>query len=313
MERGICVLFLIVSLCLSPFVVPPDAAFAAEDDLTPEQLVAAHVKSLGRPAVLAKTKSRTFIGTSKVEFIQGMNGTMTGTSMIVSDGPHVAVVMKFPDVNYPGEYFAYDGREVTVGHMSPGQKSPIADFLYRFSGLMKEGLIGGTLTSAWPLLEADSKGAELKCRKAKVEGKELYELEYRPKNVPGDMKIRMYFDMKTFRHVRTEYRLRSRDDMSFGKPATFDGTEEYQANVAGAGAGVTGMTIGESRPDSIYLLVEKFDEFRRIGGLTLPYKYELDYSLEGSGHAFIGKWTLNANSWGFNAKGLDPKIFKAEK
>ncbi|NLV32494.1 MAG: hypothetical protein GXY47_15235 [Acidobacteria bacterium] len=295
-------------LCLSGFVCLSDEV-AADEELKPEQLVAAHVKSIGSPDYLARVRSRSFVGTTEVQFIQGMSGLLKGTSMFVSQGPQVGIVMKFQDINYPGEYFAYDGQEVTVGHMSPGQKSPIAEFLYRYNRLMKEGFIGGSLSTAWPLLTIDEQKVEMKSRKTKVEGKELYELEYRPKESLGDLRIKIYFDPETYRHVRTEYRIRVRDDMSFGGSSTYDPLAD-ESVVKSAGGG--GMAIGESRPDSIYLLVEKFDNFKKVGNTVLPHKYVLDYSLEGSGHAFIANWTLNASTWVVNQK-YDSKIFQAQK
>jgi len=35
--------------------------------------------------------------------------------------------MKFSDVKYPGEYFAYNGKDTTVGYISPDRnpRSPI--------------------------------------------------------------------------------------------------------------------------------------------------------------------------------------------
>ena len=48
----------------------------------------------------------------------------------------------------------------------------------------------------------------MKYGEAKVEGRKLHMIEYRPKNRLGDVKIKLYFDWDTFRHVRTEYNVR---------------------------------------------------------------------------------------------------------
>ncbi len=77
--------------------------------------------------------------------------------MCVSDGKKLAIVLKYSDINYPGEYFAYNGKDVSVGHISPGQKSPLADFLFRYNGIMKEGLLGGVFSTGWPLLNLQEK------------------------------------------------------------------------------------------------------------------------------------------------------------
>jgi hypothetical protein len=310
MARTLYFSLLIGVMCLSLFIAQSEKSYANED-LNAEKLVAEHVKSIGRTEYVSKVRSRTFVGNTQVEFIQGASGKMSGTSMFVSDGPKLAIVMKYGDINYPQEYFAFDGKEVSVGHISPGQKSWVGDFLYRFDEIMKEGLIGGTLSASWPLLNIQEKRVDMKCRKTKVDGEELYELQYRPKNGGfGELKVRMYFEPKTYRHVRTEYRVRTRDDATIGNLETYDSFGEQDAVKAQNPRGE--MLVGQQRPDSIYVLVEKFGDFKKIGGITLPQRYELDYSLEGSGHSFIAHWTLNAAKWGFNDT-FDPKIFQAQK
>jgi hypothetical protein len=307
MSGKACGFILIACLCFSLLLTQSEASYAAED-LTPEKVIAEHVKSIGRPEYIAKLKSRSFVGTSDVKFIQGASGEMSGTSMMVSEGPKLAIVLKYGDVNYPGEYLAYDGKDVTVKQqfMSPGQKSPLADFLFRFNDIMKGGLIGGALSTAWPLLNMQDRQVDLKYRKTKVDGQELHEIEYHPKNGRGDLKIRIYFDLETFRHVRTEYRLRSREDRSFGNTENPLGTSKEEINRN------TDVLMKDARPESIYVLIEKFGNFKKIGGLVLPHSYEMDYSLEGSGHAFIGDWKVKAGTFVFN-KAYDEKFFKAEK
>ena len=66
-----------------------------------------------------------FVGTTSVQFIQGMYGSMSGSSMLVSDGNKMSIVLQYGDINYPKEYFAYDGKEVSVGYINPGQMSPL--------------------------------------------------------------------------------------------------------------------------------------------------------------------------------------------
>jgi hypothetical protein len=283
-------------MCVSILLIPSGKFFAKDLDLTPEQLIATHLKAIGNPKVLAGIKSRSFKGTCSVHFIQGMNGSMQGQSVFVSAGPKLAIMETFGDKDYPGEYFAYDGNEVTVKNISPGQKSPIAEFLFRYNGLMKEGLIGGVLSSSWPLLNIKEKQVQMKYREATVEGHKLHMLEYRPKNSLGDVKIKLYFDNNTYRHVRTEYTIRHHEDST----AVSEGRYTTQGFVMGNVA------------ESIYQLVEEFDDFKQIGGVTLPHAYKMSYSVEGSGRAFIGEWKINAVKWGFNGA-FDEKIFQAQK
>lgn len=300
MSRNGMTLSLTVLGCLLILSQPTGSLAGSDEDLDAEHLVAAHIKSLGNPKTLAKVRSRTFLGTSEVRMIQGSNWTLEGNSMFVSEGPKLGIVLQYLDVNYPGEYFAYDGRDVTVKHISPGRKSPVADFLYRFDKIMKQGLLGGALSTSWPLLSGErTAAARMKCRKVELEGREAYALDYRPHGGVGNMKIEIFFAADTFRHVRTEYKVQDRDD------ATVD--HNYLEVARGIG------DIGRAREDSIYKLVERFEDYREVKGMMLPHRYVLEYSQEGGAGAFIAHWIMNAGVWGFNAPDLDPNLFRAEK
>jgi hypothetical protein len=269
----------------------------------------ASVRSIGSPEALAALKTLAFVGTTSVDFIQGMYGKMNGQSMFVSDGSRLSIVLKYGDINYPGEYFAYDGNEVSVGYINPLQRSPVADFIFQHNGIMKEGLLGGVLSRGWPLLNFQEDQAWLKYDDVKIDDRQLHEIEYRPKKSLRDVKIKLYFDWETYRHVRTEYRVRTRDDMSASPGGYGSRTGSFQA----AGQDLDGFkALSQGLPDSIYVLVEKFDDFKKIGAMILPHSYTIDYSVEGQGHTFIGKWTLTADQWLFN-RTYDDKIFIAQK
>jgi hypothetical protein len=299
MARKVLYSLVVAIFCLSLLVTQPEKSYAnSNEDMTAQKLVAAHVKAIGTPALLAKAQSRSYVGSSAVNFRQGTTGNMKGSSMFITQGPKLALVMKFQDLNYPGEYFAYDGKATSFKTITPGVKSPIAHFLFRHNKIIKEGFLGGVLNSYWPLLNISSKNVDMKYRKVKIEGIELHELEYHPRDGFGNMKIRMYFDLTTFQHVRTEYKVQERDDASNGDD--------------GADAGSQVGTIGQARPDAFYTLVEKFEDYKKVGGLMLPHRYLLEYRIEGIGASFIGHWTINFIK-AFNVPSLDPNLFQAEK
>jgi len=277
------------------------------DKLSPEQLVAEHLKSIGDAATLSQVKSITLVGTSSVNFILGMSGQMSGTGMIVSQGPKIGVAMRFQDINYPGEYFAYDGKAVTVQNIKPGLKSPIADFFYRYNKILKNGLLGGVFSNSWPLLNIKGNKPTMKLRTTKVEGTELYEIEYTPKDRHGEMKIRLYFDPATYRHVRTEYKVTTKDDVTTGTRSPFE-------NDPDEGNRVRDMAIGDVRGESYYTLTEKFDDFKQVGAMTLPHSYSLDYMIDGTNQSgFIAKWNMDIVEAGFNMPNIDDELFKAQK
>jgi len=206
----------VIAACFVLCALRADSLYSQGKDLTAAQLVARHLNSIGKPEDLAKIKSRGMSGAAAVQFIQGFSGQLTdGQFLCASEGQNLGMQLKFKDVNYPGEYFAYNGKETTVGHISPGIKSPIAEFIYRYNAIMREGLLGGVLSVAWPLLNIQERQPELEIRQEKVDDKNYYVLDYGSrKRLGNDLKVKLFFDPETFRHVRTEYRVRIKNDMS---------------------------------------------------------------------------------------------------
>ena len=126
---------------------------------------------------------------------------------------------------------------------------------------MKEGLLGGIFSTGWPLLNLKDKPVTLAYRETTIDGRRLHEIDYHPKQGFGDMKIKLYFDMETYRHVRTEYRLIVHDDMSAAPGGFGTRTGTYRAP---AQRDVPGFdSLQQGLPDSIYVLVEKFDDFKK--------------------------------------------------
>jgi len=291
---GLCV------ICLMAFHVQGVCA----EDLTPEQLIDKHLEAFGLKSGSTQIKSIQFVGNTDVEFLQGMAGKMSGIAALTSQGSKIFLNMKFDDVNYPGEYFAYDGKSVSVNNIQPGVRTPLADFIFAYNKVMKNGMFGGVFSNAWPLLNIKtSKPSYMNVRKTKVEGKELYELEYRPRDRHGDMKIRIFFETDTYRHVRTEYKVSLDNDASTG---TYGNPEDdYERDIPAISGMVTGSTY--------YTLVEKFGDFKEVGALTMPHSYSLNYDLDGiARHAFIGRWKIDIMMIGFNAENIEPALFKAK-
>ena len=310
MKKGSIWVFLaIISFAVGIFACFKNS-FAQDSTMTAEKLVAEHLKALGNPTVVSELQSRVLNGLAAVKFIQGATGNIPGGQfLLVSDRRRVGLVMLFGTREYPKEYIAYDGNKVTVAHIDPGQRSPLADFFFRFQAPLKEGLLGGVLSAAWPFLEIDKRKPTLKLSEAKIEGQTLYEIEYRPQKNIGDMKIKLYFDPQTFRHVRTVYSIRTkadltawRGDLIMGGSVPAEGDSKWPR-----------ATIHENVPDSFYTLVEKFDNFREIGGYTLPYGYSIEYSIEGSGQSFIAQWNMIAEGKFTHNGTIDPQFYNAQR
>ena len=291
-------------------LLPLAAAQSQEKKITADELVAAHLKSIGAPEAIKGIQSRIVSGQASVKFIQGAAGSWNdGGFLVASEPTRMGLAMKFGALEYPGEYFAYDGKDVTVGNMKPGQKSPIADFIYRHSSFVKEGLLGGALSVAWPLLSLQERGAELKVSEGKLDGKPVYEVEYRPKKAIADLKIKLYFDTENFHHLRTEYKVSHRDDMSAARDVVSSAPlgAGYDNGTARPNA-----TIMDGVANSYYTLVEKFDNFQKAGNLTLPYSYTLEYEVQGQGTSFVANWNMRSSGQFINNGKIDSDFFKAK-
>ncbi|MEJ2245311.1 MAG: hypothetical protein P8Y80_04350 [Acidobacteriota bacterium] len=317
-------LLISITLGCSLSVALCESSLAKDKELTPEEVVAANLESIGAPELLIKIKNRGMSGKTSVEFIQGGVGTLEGQCMVVSSGRNLSIVLNYGALDYPGEYFAYDGTDVEVATINPGQRSPLGDFIFRYKGLMKEGLLGGVWSLGWPLLDIEKRNPSLKyIGTKKIEGRELHGIEYTPEGGLNNIKVKLFFEPDTFRHVRTEYTLRVQGEqaLQFGKTVTrgaSDSTNIARGEMSGPITRDAGIL--DQIGDSYYLLVEKFDNFKEVklqdlgGGetvtLILPQSYALEYSVEGQGSSFLANWKLIADQWMKNGT-LDPTVFKA--
>jgi hypothetical protein len=303
--------FITAFLLFSLGIAQRNMLFAEGGKLTAKGVVAKHLQSIGAPELIKTIHSRTFRGAFSYQFIQGMSGIGTdGEYIFAAMENKLAIVLKNSDVTYPGEYLAFDGNDVTVGHMKPGQRSPLADFIFRNSGLMREGLLGGVLSISWPLLDIEQKGATFKYKTSKIEGRQLHELEYHPKKSLGDMTVKMFFDIETFRHVRTEYKVRIRDDSSTLPEGA---SRRRSVGISRYPGDNSSREIFDAVPDSNYRLIERFDDFVNCNGLMLPSTYAYEYSIEGQGSSFLGHWTMKTGATIIHNGEIREEIFKAHK
>ena len=280
----ICIILMFISL----FVF--QVSLAKDDKMTPEELVAQHLKSIGPPDLLAKVQSRVFVGTTTVRYIQGDTGEFSGDCQFASDGRKTGIILRYQAQDYRGEHIAFDGKDVTIKRFIAGGMSPMAKFINSYDGVMKEGLLGGVLSIGWPLKNLQEAQPRLKYGKAKLAGRPMHSLEYRPKKGLGDFKIVLFFEPDTFHHVRTEYRLHISATRGSG-PAT---------------------DIGIEAPDSHYVLSEEFSDFKEVDGMMLPHRYTIGFSSEGQAIPYLAYWILVAEQWVHNGS-VNPLIFKARE
>jgi hypothetical protein len=239
-------------------------AFGQDPKLTAEDIVARHLEAIGTANARAAVKSRTVQARTTMDMVVGPAAHAEGAAMLVSLGRQLSVSMKFPDGRYTNEQFVFDGKETKIGLIGPNARSPLGDWLYREDAVVRESLLGGALLTSWALLDVRSRQAKLKYEGLKkFDNRELYDVFYFPKKgADNDLKIHLYFEPSTFRHVKTVY------------------TFLVSAPMAHASNQRRASMRGQNTADTRYTIEETFSDFRTLDGLTLPGHWKLQYTAD---------------------------------
>jgi len=264
----------------------------ADDKIKPEQLVAKHLESIGSSEARASLKSLLIKGTSLATLRQGGRGQAEGQALMASQGNMNLISMAFPSAAYPSESVAFDGKKLTASQIRPGVPTRLAQFLLPDDEVFKEGLMGGTLSASWPLLNLTERNAKLEyAGTRKVGDKELHALKYMPRK-GSDLKITLFFSVGTFQHVRTEYERVITAGMPQMIAAPRPQTDQDQR-----------------RRDARLKIVEEFSDFRIEGKLNLPHTYKIELSFQSETKPLLVDWLLSLADFNFNQT-LDPKQFR---
>ena len=255
----ICVCLLLLASC----------AVAAQDKkMELPELISRHQEAIGSAAARGSIKGRFAAGTAKYVSRMGSSPNVEGTVGLVSLNPKLRYSIKFPSQQYPGEQLAFDGKHLDVGVLPGGRRTALGLVALQQDLPLKDGLLGGLLNTGWPLLKdpvparLDYKGTK------KIDGRLVHVVGYRPQKGSSDLKVTLYFDADTFRHVRSEYEF-----------------------LIGARMGV-GPNDSTKIPESRYSVSEDFDDFKPVDGMTLPHKCKLQLSVQASMTTILTDWTL---------------------
>ncbi len=297
------------------FLIQAVAGFAA--DTKPEDVVAKHLDSVGTAQARSAAKSRVMEGTVAYTILVGGAGNLEGKSVLVSQDDKLQFMMKLNNNLYKGEQFIYDGHDYQITRTTANQqRSQFGEFVQVQGVMLKEGLFGGVLSTAWPLYGLDQHKAKLSYQGIKkVDGNDLIELRYSPKK-SSNVDISLYFDPQTYRHVETVYFVRQRAQLGNLDPTlanavpTNDGGIGPQFPSTGGTVGQTNETATARQQESRWRLEEHFSDFKTADGLTLPNKYVLHFTQElGNGRTTVAEWTITANQI-MNGNGVDPHNFQ---
>lgn len=285
-------LFRIVIRYIVPLIMLSVSTFAAEK-LKPEELIAKHLDSIGSQEERSKSTVREVVGTVHMAFLTGGSGSLEGTLRLDSTGQKNSTRMTFSNTNYQKEAFVFDGTKVSIGHIHPGARSRLGALLDSQSQIVKEGLLAGVLSTAWPLYDTQKYHGKISSDGVKkIDGRELYQLSYNPKK--GDMSVKLFFEPGTFRHVMTVY--------SLVRPPSM----------------VAGGELANAHQTAAHIVLEEhFEDFKTTNGFTLPTKWWIRLSSEGDVNGPTGvtsatsvmEWRMDLQD--FKAEG-DPPPFEAE-
>jgi len=272
-RRSLCD-FPAVLIILSTFALPlgviPSNALAQAVKL--DDLIARHLESIGTADSRRTMENYVIRGTGSLICQRGCVGSLQGPATIASGMGKRIFAMKFPSVSYPGERFVFTGKGVEVAKLPEAKYTLLGLFFYDNRIFLTEGLVGGTLTQGWPLLDMEGRKPRLNYRGLKkVDGQMLHEVEFRPRSGRTDFNIRLYFEPETFRHVMTRYET--------------------------ALSGLDQDTVP-------HRIVERFTDFEAEDGLTLPHGYAMQFD----GPSAMLQWTMRLT--GFQAEAqIDPAMF----
>ncbi|MEZ5345364.1 MAG: hypothetical protein R2681_07395 [Pyrinomonadaceae bacterium] len=272
-----------------PFAAAPNVYCnsSSAEKITPGVLIERHLGSIGGPEELKKRRSFMAVGTVKAVFNINGKAQNTGRVVMASQSEKNMIGMKFENIEYQLEILGYDGENFSVGYARPGIRTPFGQFLLSNSKTFKSGIIGGSLSTSWELLNYDEKRGKLKFDgMKKFDGADHYRFSFNPAK-GSDLVIKMFFDALSYRHVRTEYE-----------------------RVVSPG---TGRTIDDSArlSETRYKMVETFSDFRPEEGLTIPHGYRISLEMSNGSGAGRYEWQMSFDEFSFGQT-FDISQFRVE-
>lgn len=257
---------------------------AEGDKLTPADLIAKHLESIGTAEARALVKGSRVTGTCLLTVRQGGTGQDSGQVLIASHGHQNMIQLTFETAT-SSSWMKFDGRDARVSQFRPGSRTALENFFASHDEILKEGLFGGTLSASWSLLEVEQRNPKLQYAGVKkVDGRQLHALKYGLRK-GSDLKVVLYFDSDTFRHLRTEYE------------RTIYVTD--QQRIPGGGGSLP--SIGTRRATGARINAsEDFSDFRSEGGLNLPHTYKFELSIQSEVRPALIEWTFNLTDFTFN-------------
>ena len=259
-----------------------------KEKVKPEVVVAKHMDAVGTAEARAAAGTRVITGTAVVTFRQGGKGQLQGSARLVSESQKSLISMAFNSIDYPHEKLGFDGSKFTVSQVRPGVRTILGRYLLTNEWVFKEGLLGGALSTAWPLVDLAARNAKVQYDGIKkVNNRQLHQLKYSPNNGTS-LKATLFFDPETFQHVRSQYQQTLDPTVAAGRPGESVSQEETKVNI-----------------------VEEFSDFKAEAGLNLPHTYKLTLEIVGPSGSLLYDWVLTFQRFIFTEP-IDAREFNVD-
>lgn len=262
--------------------------FAQAQKLSAEEIVAKHLEAIGDADSRKSLKNHVAVGVVQFTVLRQGNAGGDGKIVLASEGAKSLLGMNFNLQNYPSEKIIFDGKKYKVAYTINNARSPFGDYLYRYSDTIKEGLLGGTLSTAWALNDLKTRKAKLELNGTKkVNDREVYVLSYLPKG-GSDLDITVFIDRENFQHLRTEYR-------------------RIISAMQGSAGSSTDMNRGATSADNSarqrqqkQVLIEEFSNYKKENGLNVPHFYRVYLQLDGASGTKEYEWKAEFSQFFIN-------------
>jgi len=297
-----------VALAVTTLLLSIDPFPVRAADMKPDELVIRHLDAIGTAEARAATKTRIVQGTALFKIQVGGGGVLAGTSALVSEGRKSVLMIKLPNNDYRGEQFMTDGNKVSVAATTSNHKwSDFGEFVRSQDHLVREGLLGGELTTAWALLNLSENKAKLNFDgEKKADGRPALQLTYHSGR-RDDLIVHIFFNPQTYQHVMTTYQITLASGLGGFSPSISD-----QAGLTIPAANNPGgdPTQSSKQKETRYTVEERFTDVKTVDGLTLPTKYAIHFTEElQNGTTRVYEWDLTAVEVS-NNRTLDAKNFQ---
>ncbi|MBX3244902.1 MAG: hypothetical protein KF685_10635 [Acidobacteria bacterium] len=266
---------------LMVLMIAVSVSFAFSQKLKAEEVIAKHIEAIGGIENFKKIEKRAAAGSVKFRSKQPAKET-DGRAVIASDKNNQMFFLQLNSQEYPNEKIGYFAEKTELPFVTAGARSPLGAFLADHDSLLREGLFLGVLNGKWALINTEETGSKIRNVGGKnVDGQKTVGIEYTPKGVGSqEFSVRMYFDAKSFHHLRTVY---TRQIQS--SPDTF---------------GQLGRQAGVKQT-----LTETYGEHRAVDGLVLPHSYTAHYVTDSNSGVYEFVWKVDIAEYRLNAEFVD--------